>query len=60
MGIEKSKSSERRPIILSIMKGFVGGCDQAVEVEIEVDGEVARVKAVKREPLDYYEVNVGD
>lgn len=60
MGINKSKISERRPIILSIVKGFVGGCDQPVEVEIEVDGEVARVKAVKREPLDYYEVNVGD
>lgn len=60
LGLEKSKISERRPIILSIVKGFVGGCDQAVEVEIEVEGEVAKVKAVKREPLDYYEVNVGD
>ncbi|MPC12191.1 hypothetical protein E2C01_004869 [Portunus trituberculatus] len=47
--------NERRPVVLSIVKGFVGGCDQAVEVEIEVDGEVARVKGVKREPLDYYE-----
>ena len=60
MGMERSKNMERRPIVLSIMQGFVGGCDQAVEVEIEVDGEVAKVKTVKREPLDYYEVNVGD
>ena len=57
---ENYKNSERRPVVLSIVKGFVGGCDQAVEVEIEVEGEVAKVKAVKREPLDYYEVNVGD
>lgn len=56
---ENYKNSERRPVVLSIVKGFVGGCDQAVEVEIEVDGEVAKVKAVKQEPLDYYEVNVG-
>ncbi|XP_063844092.1 uncharacterized protein LOC135090878 isoform X1 [Scylla paramamosain] len=57
---ENCKNGERRPVVLSIVKGFVGGCDQALEVEIEVDGEVAKVKAVKREPLDYYEVNVGD
>lgn len=59
MARENYKNSERRPVVLSIVKGFVGGCDQAVEVEIEVDGEVAKVKAVKQEPLDYYEVNVG-
>ncbi|XP_050733096.1 uncharacterized protein LOC127006801 isoform X1 [Eriocheir sinensis] len=53
------ETNERKPIILSIAKGLVDG-EQPVEVEIEVDGEMAKVRAVKREPLDYHEVNVGD
>lgn len=53
------ETNERKPAILSIMKGLVDG-EQAVEVEIEIDGEMAKVRAVKREPLDYHEVNVSD
>lgn len=57
---KRCENNERRPVILSIAKGLVEGCEQAVEVEIEVDGELAKVRAVKREPLDYHEVYVGD
>lgn len=48
----------KEPIIMSVSGGNEDLCDQAMEVEIEVDGNRVNVKEVKEEPVEYHEVNV--
>ncbi|KAG7159520.1 uncharacterized protein LOC121877326 [Homarus americanus] len=50
-----------QPIIMSVTKENTPDmCDQAMEVEIEIDGDLVNVKHVKLEPLEYHEVDVAD
>ncbi|XP_071540612.1 uncharacterized protein [Panulirus ornatus] len=59
--IKSNVSHVKQPIVMSVTRGnSVDMCDQAMEVEIEVDGDMVNVKQVKLEPLEYHEVDVTD
>ncbi|XP_042867682.1 uncharacterized protein LOC122250366 [Penaeus japonicus] len=54
-------NQELQPIVLSVTRdSAVDASDQAIEVEIEVNGDEINVKRIKQEPLEYCEVDAAD
>ncbi|XP_063597020.1 uncharacterized protein LOC134773581 [Penaeus indicus] len=54
-------NQDMQPIVLSVTRdSATDTTDQAMEVEIEVNGDVIKVKRIKQEPLDYCEVDATD
>lgn len=59
--IKSSMSQVKQPIVISVTRGNSDDmCDQAMEVEIEIDCDRVTVKQVKQEPLEYHEVDVTE
>nr|XP_045601218.1 uncharacterized protein LOC123759979 [Procambarus clarkii] len=56
-----SLGQAKQPIIMSVAKeNSLEMCDQAMEVEIEISGDIVNVKHIKLEPLECHEVDVTD
>ncbi|XP_053639354.2 uncharacterized protein [Cherax quadricarinatus] len=59
--VRTSMTYAKQPIVMSVTKDNSSDmCDQAMEIEIEINGDAVNVKRVKMDPLESYEVDVTD